>query len=88
MVGICCRLLDLLDQDEMVDETFGQLKEALLLPILVTQISHSYMLPENTAGHEQSRRLLGYVEDNLLIQLADKWSRECVLQQVKECEFE
>lgn len=36
VVGICCRLLDLLGQDGMVDETFGQLKEALLLPMLVT----------------------------------------------------
>lgn len=36
VVGICCRLLDLLDQEETVNETFGQLKETLLLPILVT----------------------------------------------------
>lgn len=36
VVGICCRLLDLLDQEETVDETFGQLKKPLLLPILVT----------------------------------------------------
>lgn len=35
VVGICCRLLDLLDQEETV-ENFGQLKEHLLLPILVT----------------------------------------------------
>lgn len=79
VVGICCRWLDLLDQEETVDETLGQLKEALLLPILVTheRLQHSYLLPEIM---EQSRRLLEYVEDNFLIQLTDKWSRKCVLQ--------
>lgn len=40
------------------------------------------------AGHEQSGRLLEYVEDNFLIQLTDKWSKEYVLQHVKECELE